>query len=216
MTERVIVDAGPALNFFSINQERVLIHAVGPIAAPESVKSEVERRSRSDRRFARAFGVWAKVEQGGYLKVLSDEITPSLAAAVQRISSLPMAERMRHRKDLGETMVIAHAAVRAEGGADVIVLIDEIEGTRLASAEAARLNRLRTQGRTVGSIAILNTSRVLERAAGSTYLPSRLAMKEIYKRLRACDDGLVEIRQTNLLSAQVWARATASAQPISP
>src|SRR5262245_53025240 len=212
MTERVIMDAGPALNFFATNKERVLFYAVGRIATPESVKSEVERKSRSDRRFAGALSVWTKVEQSGYLEVLPDDTTPELAAAVQRISTLPMAVRMKDRKDLGEILVISHAAVRAQAGADVFVLIDETEGTRIASAEARRLERLRAQGKAAGSIAILNTPRVLERAAGSTHIPDRVAMKEIYKRLRTCDDGLVPIGKTNLLSELVWARAKASSR----
>ena len=53
---------------------------------------------------------------------LPDDVTPELATVVQRISGLPIAERMKHAKDLGETMVIAHAVVAAESGQPVTVL----------------------------------------------------------------------------------------------
>lgn len=36
-----------------------------------------------------------------------------------------MEERLKHPKDLGETMVIAHAVVAAEAGETVTVLIDD-------------------------------------------------------------------------------------------
>ena len=32
-------------------------------------------------------------------------------------------------------------------------------------------------------------------------------MRQIYSRLRECDDGLIDIKQTELLSAQIWAGA---------
>jgi len=60
--------------------------------------------------------------------------------------------RLKQMKDLGETMLVAHALVLAEAGAAVIVIIDEGQGARLASSESKRLDRLRKQGRTVGSL----------------------------------------------------------------
>lgn len=70
MSQRPIMDAGPGLNFFSLNQER--------------------------------------------LEVLSDDVTYGLSAAVERISGAPFEQRVHSSMDLGETMVIAHAAVAAE------------------------------------------------------------------------------------------------------
>lgn len=207
MTNPVIVDAGPALNFFSIKKERVLLDAIGSIAAPEIVADEIRRKARQDARFRAAIEVWAKLAQTSWLDVLSDAVTPELAETVQRITSTPMAERLRQSKDLGEVMVLAHAAVRADSGQDVVVLVDDAGGTRLAAIEAARLQRLRAQGRCVGTLGLLNTQLVLERGAGRKYLPDRNAMRRIYAQLRECDDGLVEIKQTDLLSKRVWANA---------
>jgi hypothetical protein len=204
MTDRVIVDAGPALNFFSINKERLVLDAIGPISAPETVAAEVKRKARQDARFQAAKVVWAKLEQTAWLEVLADTVTPQLAAAVERITSLPMAARMRQSKDLGETMVLAHAAVQADKGRDVVVLIDERRGAELAALEAARLRRLGKQGRCVGTLSLMNTHLVLERAAGRVYVPDRTAMRKVYGQLRQCDDGLVDIKQTDLLSARVW------------
>ena len=207
MTDPVIVDAGPALNFFSINKERLLLDAIGKIAAPETVAGEIRRKALRDARFKAAADVWTKLEQTAWLDVLSDAVTPELASAVQRITRIPMAERLRQGKDLGEVMVLAHAAVQAETGRDVVVLIDDAGGARLAAIEGARLQRLRAQGRCVGTLGLMNTQIVLERGAGRRYLPDRKAMRRIYAQLRECDDGLVDITQTDLLSKRVWANA---------
>jgi hypothetical protein len=37
MSARPIIDAGPGLNFLSINKERLLIAILGPLSAPETV-----------------------------------------------------------------------------------------------------------------------------------------------------------------------------------
>jgi hypothetical protein len=69
------------------------------------------------------------------LTAADDDVTPELATVVQRISGLPMAERMKHAKDLGEIMVIAHAVVAAESGQSVTVLIDDGPGAAIAMSE---------------------------------------------------------------------------------
>jgi hypothetical protein len=204
MIDPAIVDAGPALNFFSINKERLLFDAIGKIAVPETVAGEIAGKATGDARFRAAANVLAKLSKTDWLRVLSDEVTPELAAAVLRITAVPMAERMTRTKDLGEIMVLAHAAVQADTGRDVSVLIDDGSGARLAAIEAARLQRLRGQGRDVGTLSLMNTLVVLERAAGRKYLPDRAAMRRIYGQLRQCDDGLVDIKQTDLLSQRLW------------
>jgi hypothetical protein len=46
MIDPAIVDAGPALNFFSINKERLLFEAIGgKIAVPETVAREISEKS---------------------------------------------------------------------------------------------------------------------------------------------------------------------------
>ena len=46
MSQRPIIDAGPSLNFLSINKERLLIATMGKLSAPESVQTEVFRKAR--------------------------------------------------------------------------------------------------------------------------------------------------------------------------
>jgi hypothetical protein len=203
MSSRPIIDAGPALNFLAINKERLLLATTGPISTPETVRDEVLRKSRSDKRFQAAEAVLNKLPEK-YLEILSDDATADLIAAVSRISQLPFDERKRSAKDLGETMVVAHAAVKAEAGQSVIVIIDEWQGAQLAQAEKNRLNRLRARGQTVGNISVTNTVTILRKAAGTSHLPDRAAMRTIYERLRECDDGLLPINQTNLLNQTLW------------
>ncbi|GIH68983.1 MULTISPECIES: PIN domain-containing protein [Sphaerimonospora] len=203
MSVRPIIDAGPALNFFSINKERLLLATLGPISTPETVEQEVLRKAATDPRFYAAERVWKRLPPR-LLQILSDDVTPELAAVVHRLTGLPMIDRTRKAKDLGEIMVIAHAVVAAESGQAVTVLIDDGYGARLASSEIRRLDRLRSQGRPIGSIRLASTHTVLERAAGGQYLPDREAMCEVYTRLRRCDDGLPPIGTTRLLARDLW------------
>lgn len=203
MSARPIIDAGPSLNFLSIHKERLLIGVLGPLSTPETVQTEVLRKSQQDQRFRAAAAVWHKLTPR-WIQILSDDQTPELAAVVNRVTRLPMEERVKRPKDLGEIMVIAHAVVAAEAGATVTVLIDDGNGARIASSEIRRLQRLDADGRAVGSIRLASTLTVLERAAGREHIPDRAAMRDIYGRLRGLDDGLPPVEKTNLLSPLLW------------
>ena len=203
MSQRPIMDAGPGINFFSLNRERVLFSTLGPLAVPEIVEQEIRRKARQDRRFAAAERVLSKVPTR-LLEILSDDVTNDLAAVVQRIAGMPMVERIRSNKDLGETMVVAHAVVAAERGEQVIVLIDDSGGRAVAAREAARLQRLKEQRPEVGAISLVTTISVLKKAAGGEHLPDKGAMRDLYGRLRGIDDGLPPIAQTGLMDLPIW------------
>lgn len=207
MTERPILDAGPGLNFFATNSERLLIGTLGPLAMPETVRDEMTRKANStahgDQRFGPAARVLGKLGPK-FLTTLSDEATAELASAVQRIARVPMASRMRSKKDLGEIMVLAHAAIAADAGAHVTVLIDDGGGQRLAAREQARLDRLRTGGREVGVLQVIDTVTVLRGAADRGLVADRGAMRRLYERMRDLDDGLMPIGRTDLLQLPCW------------
>ena len=203
MTPRPIIDAGPGLNFFSINQERLLLQTLGPLSAPETVRDEVLRKASQDDRFQGAGHVWRKLSPK-WLEILSDADVPELNKAVTRISQMPMPQRMRSSRDLGETMVIAHAVVKAESGQDITVLIDDGAGSRLATIETRRLSMMREDGQEVGSLKLINTVTVLEKAVVEKHLVSKADLRDIYRRLRELDDGLLPIEQTVLLSRSIW------------
>ncbi|MFD6948922.1 hypothetical protein A6A08_03250 [Nocardiopsis sp. TSRI0078] len=203
MSHRPIIDAGPGLNFLSINQERLLIRVLGKLSAPETVQSEVLSKARQDERFRVAEGIWRKLTPN-WMQILSDDQTPELESVVQRITHQPMAERLGRPKDLGEIMVIAHAVVAAEAGQEVTVLIDDGEGARTATSEINRLERLRRSGRPVGSITLASTLTILERATQKQYVPGKADMRHLYRRLRELDDGLPPIETTRLLSPDLW------------
>lgn len=203
MSHPPVIDAGPALNFFSVNKERLLVGVLGQLCAPETVQEEVFRKSCQDERFRAAAVVWRKLTPT-WMRVLSDDQTPELAAVVHRITRQCMEQRLKHPKDLGETMVIAHAVVAAEAGETVTILIDDGQGARTATAEISRLRRLRADGRTVGSIRLVSTLTVLELAAGGPHIPDKQTMRTIYTRLRGLDDGLPPIEKTNVLESPRW------------
>jgi hypothetical protein len=204
MSLHPIMDAGPGLNFLSLNKERLLFDTVGPLRVPEKVEEEILRKSRQDHRFSAAESVWRRLPER-LLQVLSDDSTnEDLSRAVGRISGTPFEQRIHISKDLGEVMVISHASVAAESGENVIILIDDSGGRQIAAVEARRLDRLRSMGRPAGSIRLISTLTVLQKAAGREHIPNRQAMRKLYSRLRQLDDGLAPIEQTSLLSLPCW------------
>lgn len=64
-----------ALNFLSINKERLLLAVTGPISTPETVRDEVVAKSHRDPRFRAVEKVWKKIP-GRLLEVLPDDPTP--------------------------------------------------------------------------------------------------------------------------------------------
>lgn len=205
MSQRPIMDAGPGLNFFSLNKERLLFATLGPLAVPEIVEQEIVRKAGQDQRFEAAGRALGKIPSR-LLEILSDEVTPELAAAVQRMAGVPIETRTRSSKDLGEIMVVAHAVVAAERGHRVLVLIDDGGGRKVAMREAARLRRMHESQPDVGSIALINTGHVLKKAAGGEHLPDRNSMRELYGRLRTLDDGLAPLEHTGLMDLSCWSQ----------
>ena len=197
------MDAGPGINFFALSKERLLFATVGPLSVPEAVYGEIRKKAREEPRFAPAERVTAKLPTK-YLQVLSDDVTSELSAVVSRLAGMPMDQRVRSSKDLGEMMVVAHAVVAAESGESMTVLIDDGGGRRLAAAEAKRLDRLRAAGRPVGQMRLISTMTVLKNAAGKQELPDRQSMRDLYTRLRRLDDGLVPLDRTDLMKLPCW------------
>lgn len=62
MNHRPIIDAGPGLNFFSINKERLLIGVLGQLNAPETVQNEVFSQVSAGRAIPRSRCGLAKVD----------------------------------------------------------------------------------------------------------------------------------------------------------
>ena len=54
---RPIIDAGPGLNFFALNQERALFDAIGAVSLPETVRDEILGKAACDKRFSHAASV---------------------------------------------------------------------------------------------------------------------------------------------------------------
>lgn len=169
-------------------------------------------RAGQDRRFSAVEQVWRKLPSR-LIDVLPDDTTDELNAAVSRLTGMPMAQRMRSEKDLGETMVIAHAVVAAERGNAVIVLVDDGYGRGMVAKEQRRLQRLRSANSSLGSISLISTLTVLEKAAAKGLLPDRAAMRKLYKRLQELDDGLIPIGATNLMKLSCWGQARMSQAP---
>lgn len=211
MSERIIMDAGPGLNFFSVNKERLLIASIGRLAMPETVHDEIIRKSQRDQRFRAAESVLRRISNGDYLLVLSDEVTEELTRAGRFVFPQPLPDRKRTPKDLGETMVVTHAFARALAGKSVVVLIDDRGGQQMVAQAARQLDCLRRTTTKIGTLSFITTVGVLRSAAGSEHIPDRGAMRTLYERMRTLDDGLLPIEQTGLLDKALW-RGRSSSQ----
>ena len=85
MSGYTIIYAGPSINFFSINKERLLFSVLGALNAPEAVEEEVLRKARQDKRFSAAERVWRKLPPR-LLHILFDDVAKGLSIAVERSS----------------------------------------------------------------------------------------------------------------------------------
>ena len=85
MSGYTIIDAGPSINFFSINKERLLFSVLGASSAPEAVEKEVLRKARQDKRFSAAERVWRKLPPR-LLHILFDDVVKGLSITVERSS----------------------------------------------------------------------------------------------------------------------------------
>nr|NLD41648.1 hypothetical protein [Actinomycetales bacterium] len=191
---KLIIDAGPALNFLAVGQQNILIQASAhhtlQLAAPERVDAEVEGKCR-DERFRRtgALGTWRTLRVAGRIEILSDAIESDqvLAAAVTRVAGQPASERMRERRSLGEILAIAHASGLAQQGHHVVLLIDDSDGRRRSKDEIAYLQH----NTAPGSITLWGTPGVLGMAgAHQGWILADRTPEQAYDQMRAFDDGL--------------------------
>lgn len=203
---RIIIDAGPSLNFFALHQERLLFGTLGPLATPEQVVTEISNKARtSQERFGHAADVLRKLPDKYWL-VLSDEITSDLDDAIQIITRIPTNDRIHNQQDLGEVMVVSHALVQARAGLHVTVLIDDGDGQRLAANAARIINSEREDSPTAGSITVISTIDVLTIACENAQISTKADLKALYLRIRSLDDGLMPIESTGLLKLDCWSR----------
>lgn len=208
MTSRAMIDAGPGLNFCSINQQRLLIDVTGPLYAPQTVSDEVLRKASSpdDRRFQASEKVWNVLAGSKWLTVLADDVNNEpLVHVLTRIGGHPGDLTKRKAKDLGERMVVAHASLMVQEGNDVTVLIDDGGGQQLVAAEKRYLSGL-SDNQEFGNLYLLTTPDILIRSIGRAYMPDKKRMADIYARLRRLDDGLMPIDRTHLLDHANWNR----------
>lgn len=189
---RIVLDAGPCLNFCATSKQRLLLDVMRPVGslhAPDVVDEEIQRKARTDRRFEPARRNWLNLVDNAHVTILDSQRSPALEVAVARLSGTPFEERMRQSRDLGELLVMAHAIVLKDAGHDVVVMIDEVSGQRQASR---------------CGLSVIDTGWVLAKGARAGVIEDRAEMRRLYDQLRSHDDGLVRIEQTRLLHAETW------------
>jgi hypothetical protein len=190
----ILLDAGPSLNFLAVGQENILIQAAASqklqLAAPSRVDIEIIGMAKNPR-FARTAvnSTWTRLKTSQRVEILPDELTTQqFAEAVTRISGMPVMNRVRETKSLGEIMVLAHASVFAQHGADVFVLMDETDGRRRAAQE---VQWLRSQS-APGALALWSTRQVVQEAGRQTgWIKGNQTWEQVYDGMTAFDDGLL-------------------------
>lgn len=188
----VIIDAGPALTFTAANQHQFLVDVVaarqGRLLTPETVVTEVVQKR--GRQFAQCAKRMGHLVTTGAIEVLADDIQDEeLAKLVQRVTGMNASIRLAEPRDLGETMVIAHALKRLAVGETAFALIDEWRGQRLAKDHG---------------VPFISTEGVLRAAVAQRRITDRGEMREFYETLRQYDDGLVHIENTTLLERALY------------
>lgn len=195
MSNSVLLDAGPSLNFFGSGHQELLFRAAEAISSdlqmPEVVRTEVEGKSISDERFQQAQKRLGHAIDAGTVQILSDgQGADGLLARFASEAQLKLAKRSRGPggplalKDLGEAMVIAHARMLGSQGVTVRVMIDEWRAQEVA----------REYG-----LALLSTETVLLKAAKLGLVENPGSMKKIWEKLRTLDNGLIHWDQARRL-----------------
>ena len=193
----LIIDAGPTLTFVAAGYLDLLVDAVSRrgnhLMTPEAVVDEVARKAAQQKRFAGCETAFSRLLARRQLELLLDDIEDQeLSQHVLDITGFGTAIRLGESKDLGETMVIAHALKQKAAGTEVRVFIDEWRGQKVAEKHG---------------IKVVSTESILVGAIDLQLIPDRGQMRKVYERLRGFDDGLVHIDQTPLLDKSRYRRA---------
>ncbi len=136
-----VLDAVCCVHFCGANKHSILLEILNlldlRILVPAEVSDEVVSK---DSKFPGLALRWKKL-------IVSDRVTilprlllddPAQSSVVSRVAALrssPATAALRTRKDLGEFVVIAHAADMKERGRTVYVLLDDGAAQRMATAE---------------------------------------------------------------------------------
>lgn len=209
-----VIDAGPAINFCASGHETILVNALRQqgLYAPASVRNEVHRKSKQDKRFKDARGRFEELI-GTHLTVLPDDASnQDLVHASQQLNFTSMKLILETSKDLGEIMVVLHGYSRALRGERVILIIDDRGRRQLAAEAAALLMQVRSTGvapqsTPVGALRLVNTEWVIGQRLNTPDIPTQKKLRTVWRQISTLDDGLPNhINATGLLTADAWNR----------
>jgi len=193
---KFLLDTAPLLNFLAAGEQNVLIqyaHSRGSrLCVAQIVESEVLGHFENPlNRFkgTAAEGTWRKVV-GVHIQVLHDDLYTPYGDRVRReLAFIRPPASGRGRKDLGEDLTMAHAAVLALDGHEVEMLIDEQRAVARFNAYLTMHLDRRYPG-TSARITFTSTRTVID-AADTAWLNKAADKKQLLQRLAAFDDGLV-------------------------
>jgi hypothetical protein len=203
--ESCVLDAVVCVHFTGANLHRILIDVLRTagllLLVPQEVCDEI---TGLDRKYAGLRQRWIRLQSSRYIRVLPRlEAATAPARVVQVIEDIRGAEleqAIRMPRDLGEVVVVAHCVHLSEQGHEVMALIDDQDGQRIA----ARWN-----------VPVLTIEDVLTLAIHGGHFPSRADLRQAYGRLRQYGQGLLPLERTGLLDEhERWSSDAASGAEI--
>ncbi|WP_140739757.1 hypothetical protein [Pedococcus bigeumensis] len=194
------------MNFLASNHERLLTNAVGgqPIHAPSSVETEVLRKARRVPKFKAAAVRWAKMKPN-WLHVLPDDSAdPALMDAALVLLPTSLDVRLDEGDDLGETMVVLHAYVKAMTGQTVVVIIDDRAGRAFARKTMNVVMEAKSHGAPCGAIHLTSTVDIIAQRLNTADIPDRGSLRRVWAAISPLDDGLPNDVPAELLTHARW------------
>lgn len=190
-----ILDAVVCVHFAGANLNRLLVTALESMGWVILVPSEVcDEVVRKDAKYPGLRKRWLALQRSDRIHVLPAlEVAsaPSrIVEVLEEIRDLEFDQALRHSRDLGECVVVAHGVHLAEQGHEVTLLMDDGEGRRLADE---------------WSLQHLTIEDVLVLAIHAECFDRLTDLKRAYRQLQQFGSGLPDFPRTALADAyQEW------------
>jgi hypothetical protein len=138
-----IVDAVCCVHFCAAGKSSLLVDTLKALNMEILIPAEVETEVLRKRNLGCLATQWPRMRASQHVRIL-DELDlsgaqPQVVAQVARIRGIAASLALSRPKDLGEAVVLGHAAHLAAQGHDVYVVIDDQGGQQLAAAENVQI-----------------------------------------------------------------------------
>lgn len=203
-----IFDTGPLFKFLATDCVPQLISAIGgsTVVVPEAVDFEIHDTPDRRPQFRRARDVWKKFPPR-FRDVIPDSPSEELRRCCNRVFGIDLETLYRHKKDLGENMMLLHGLSRAHAGEKVVLICDDQGGIAKAE-EQIRVLRHRQHlgtGPAEGSLSYAKTTSLLHWAIEVGSFKSQEHFIKKYNMMAELDEALPKkVKDTGLTKRPPW------------